>query len=200
MLVIAFSDLSGANDVLHKLRELEKIDHLDIENACVAERSAKGRLQLKQNVGDTTEDTLHPRFWRRLVGHLLRHGEDEMSDEGATPELGFSQKFAKQLSQQLTPGTSALFVLVDQASLEEVVEILQDYTGTILRSSLQPEEREVLSQALGPRSVRVPTADDLRLMANREALARYKRTKGGRTAANSEKEERLRRLRDERLT
>lgn len=45
-------------------------------------------------------------------------------------------KFMKELGETLTPGTSAMFVLVDKATPDEVLEGLKGFKDNVLKTSL----------------------------------------------------------------
>ena len=48
----------------------------------------------------------------------------------------------------LKPGTSALFLIVEQMTTDKAVEGLSQYGGTVLKSSLSKEAEKDLQEAL----------------------------------------------------
>src|SRR5579871_1987552 len=53
LIVLGFDGLHTADDVLNKLRSLQKEYLIDLEDACVVEREADGKVYLKQAVNLT---------------------------------------------------------------------------------------------------------------------------------------------------
>jgi uncharacterized membrane protein len=67
---------------------------------------------------------------------------------GALSDIGISDDFMKQLASGITNNSSVLFVLVRQATPDQVVEEIQQYGGSVLRSSLSHEDEAKLQAAL----------------------------------------------------
>jgi uncharacterized membrane protein len=69
---------------------------------------------------------------------------------GAMTDYGIDDKFIKGLSNQIKPGSSALFLQVERATGDKVVERLSRYQPTLLRTSLSQEAEDKLRAALQP--------------------------------------------------
>jgi uncharacterized membrane protein len=54
----------------------------------------------------------------------------------------------KELGQTLTPSTSALFVLVHDATLDKVMEGLKGFKGKVIQTSLTKDKEEELQKVL----------------------------------------------------
>jgi hypothetical protein len=67
---------------------------------------------------------------------------------GALSDIGINDDFMKKLAAGMTSNTSVLFVLVRKATPDKVVEEIQKYGGTVLRSSLSHEDEAKLQAAL----------------------------------------------------
>jgi uncharacterized membrane protein len=72
-----------------------------------------------------------------LFGHL---GKD-MIDEG----------FQQQVRDYVKPGTSALFMVIEQATPDKAIAALQKYGGTVIRTSLSDADTAKLQEALQPK-------------------------------------------------
>jgi uncharacterized membrane protein len=72
-----------------------------------------------------------------LFGHL---GKD-MIDDG----------FQRQVRDYVQPGTSALFMIIEQATPEKAIAALQQYGGTVIKTSLSDEDTAKLQEALQPK-------------------------------------------------
>jgi uncharacterized membrane protein len=199
LLAVAFNDVGGADDVLHKLRRLRHEDLVEVEDACIAERDRNGELHLKQAIGEQLAAALHPLFWHRLIAHILHHGQEPMPSEGRTPEIGLDYGFVRQAVSRLSPGTSALFLVVRKTSTDALIEALKDHPGEIMRTSLPPGERQALAAALGPQPPRIPSAAELLHLARQEKEEEKDKSVRAREAAEAERKRRLDRLRTEPL-
>ncbi len=58
--------------------------------------------------------------------------------------------FQQQVRDYLKPGTSALFLVIEKATPDKAVAALQQYGGTVIKTSLSEEDTEKLQAALQP--------------------------------------------------
>jgi uncharacterized membrane protein len=63
-------------------------------------------------------------------------------------KIGIETDFQKGIRNLLKPGTSALFMVVDNASPDRALEALRGHGGTVLKSSLVPDAERELQEAL----------------------------------------------------
>ena len=75
LVVLGFDGLHTADEVLNKLRSLQKEYLIDLEDACVVERDASGKVHIKQAVnltalGVASGGTMGA-LWGTLVGLLF---------------------------------------------------------------------------------------------------------------------------------
>ena len=70
---------------------------------------------------------------------------------GASTDLGIQSKFVKQVGEDLTPGTSALFVIVRDANPNAALAALKPYKGNVYHTSLPPEAEKELRRILKKR-------------------------------------------------
>jgi uncharacterized membrane protein len=85
-------------------------------------------------------------FLSPLLGAAVGAGAGAIS--GALSDVGISDDFMKQLAAGMTNNSSVLFVLVRKATPDKVVEEIQKYGGTVLRSSLSHDDEAKLQAAL----------------------------------------------------
>jgi len=65
-------------------------------------------------------------------------------------EKGIDKAFQEQVREYLKPGTSALFMVVEQATPDKAIAALQQYGGTVIKTSLSEEDTKKLQDALQP--------------------------------------------------
>jgi uncharacterized membrane protein len=71
---------------------------------------------------------------------------------GHMSETGIDKAFQQQIREYLQPGTSALFMMIEHASPEKAIAALQQYGGTMIKTSLSEEDTRKLQEALQPPS------------------------------------------------
>jgi uncharacterized membrane protein len=192
VLAVAFDDRNAAADVLHKLRSHGAEHLVELEDACIAQRGADGRLQLSQSIGHRL--SLHGRFWHDLVHHLLHHGR-ERNEDCDTPECRLERSFCRKLVDALRPDTSALFVLVREASTDALIESLERHKGRVLRSTLPEQEEEALEVAIGMRPPKPPPAAELQAMIAQEEQEETEAARHERAATEDRRRREMERLR-----
>ena len=96
-------------------------------------------------------------FWGLLFGLLffvpvagLAFGAGFGALFGHLGEKGIDKEFQRQVRDYVTPGTSALFMVIEQATPDKAVAALQQYGGTVIRTSLSDEDTKRLQDALQP--------------------------------------------------
>ncbi len=67
---------------------------------------------------------------------------------GALTDLGIDDKFMKELAGQMTPGSSALFVLVRKSTPDKVLDEIKGTGGKVLKTSLSHDDEAKLQAAL----------------------------------------------------
>ena len=67
---------------------------------------------------------------------------------GALKEVGFDEKFIKELAAHLKPASSALFILIKKGKLEAIREEVKRFSGKILQASLTHEDINKLQKAI----------------------------------------------------
>ena len=68
---------------------------------------------------------------------------------GKFADYGISDDFIKSVEQQMQPGTSALFLLVRQVTLDKVLDALRPLDPEVLQTSLTAEQEQNLREAFG---------------------------------------------------
>src|SRR5690349_1068864 len=94
-------------------------------------------------------------FWGMLFGLLffipvfgMAVGAGLGALFGKIEKTGIDKQFQQQVRDMLQPGTSALFVVVEKVTPDKAVEGLQEFGGTVIKSSLSNEAQAELQSAL----------------------------------------------------
>ncbi len=155
LVVVGYNDAHKAEEVRLTLRKLQRDYLVELEDAVVAVKDAKGKIKLHQAVNLTAAGAVSGGFWGSLIGLIflnpllgLAVGAAAGAASGALTDLGIDDNFMKELAATITPGSSALFVLVRKATSDKVLAELQGTGGKILKTSLSHEDETKLQAAL----------------------------------------------------
>lgn len=163
LVVLGFDELHTADEVLNKLRSLQKEYLIDLEDACVVEREIGGKVHIKQAVNLAGMGALtggsSGALWGALVGLLFLNplagmalgavaGAGAGALSGTLTDFGIRDDFIKELGQTIPAGSSALFVLFKKVTDDKVLPELEPYKPRILRTSLPNDAEEKLAAAL----------------------------------------------------
>lgn len=163
LIAVVFDDALEADRVLGKLHDLQREYLIDLGDAVVAVREQDGKVRLKQSVNlvgaGAASGGLSGILWGTLVGLLFLNpvagftvggliGAGAGALAGALADYGIDDNFIKSLAQKMSPGSSALFVLVRKVQPEKVMAELGNIRGTVLRTSLSPQQEAKLQEVL----------------------------------------------------
>jgi uncharacterized membrane protein len=163
LVVLGFDGIHTADEVLNRLRSLQKEYLVDLEDACVVEREKGGKVYIKQAVNLTALGAAHGgtsgALWGAIVGLLFLNplagmaigaitGAGVGALSGSLSDYGISDAFIKKLGDTIPEGSSALFVLFKKVTEDKVLPELEPYKPRVLKTSLSNEEEERLTAAL----------------------------------------------------
>jgi uncharacterized membrane protein len=75
---------------------------------------------------------------------------------GHLGENAIDKEFQEQVRDYVQPGTWALFMIIEQVTPDKAIAALQQYGGTVIKTSLSEEDTKKLQEALTPA---VPASD-----------------------------------------
>lgn len=155
LIAVGYDNPFKAEEVRMKLQKMQQAYLIDLEDAVVAVKNAKGKIKLEQPINLTALGAASGGFWGALIGMIflaplfgLAVGAVAGAVSGALRDVGINDQFMKDLASTMKPNTSALFVLVRKATPDRVLEELKGTGGKILQSSLSHEEIDRLQGVL----------------------------------------------------
>ncbi|WP_292531257.1 DUF1269 domain-containing protein [Methylocystis sp.] len=167
LVVFDFDGVHTADEVLNKLRSLQKEYLIDLEDACVVERDSDGKVHIKQAVnltalGAATGGT-RGALLGTLVGFLFLNplagmavgavvGAGSGALAGQLVDYGIKDDFVKKLGETIPAGSSALFILFKSFTEDKVLLEIERYKPRILKTSLSNEQEAKLRAVLGQAS------------------------------------------------
>ena len=163
LVVLGFDGMHTADDVLNKLRSLQREYLIDLEDACVVERDRAGKVYIKQAVNLTAIGAAtggsRGALWGALVGLLFLNplsgmaigaitGAGTGTLAGSLSDYGIPDDFVKKLADTIPSESSALFILFKSVNEDKVLPELEAYKPRILKTSLSNVGEEKLRGAL----------------------------------------------------
>jgi uncharacterized membrane protein len=173
LVVVAYDGEDTADQVLNKLRQLQKEYLVDLEDAVVAVRDKNGKVRIKQAVPLVKLGAASGAAWGGLFGLLvgvvllnpllgwvagLALGAGAGALSGALADYGINDDFIKELGKTLDRGKSAMFMLVRRVNADKALPELAKFGGKIIKTSLTNEQEAQLRKALEDLQQREPVA------------------------------------------
>jgi len=163
LVVFDFDGIHTADEVLNKLRSLQKEYLIDLEDACVVERDKNGKVHIKQAVNLTALGAAAGMSRGALLGALVGliflnplagmalgalGGAGAGALSGSLADYGIRDDFIKKLSQTIPENSSALFVLFRSMTEDKVLPEIEPYKPRVLKTSLSKEAEAKLRTSL----------------------------------------------------
>ncbi|WP_297046997.1 DUF1269 domain-containing protein [uncultured Desulfovibrio sp.] len=155
LIVIVYPDELKAEQVRLDFLKMQKEYLVSLEDAVIAVKKPDGKVKLNQMYNLPLGGAMSGGLWGTLIGLIFLNpllglvvGAGAGAVAGALSDVGINDDFMKKLAATITPGSSALFVLVDSAITDKVRAELQGTGGKILQTSLSTPDEEKLQKAL----------------------------------------------------
>jgi uncharacterized membrane protein len=153
--VFKFPSTDGAQEMLNKIYALQNQELITVVDAAtVTWPEDKKSPKTKQAVNLTGAGALDGAFWGMLFGFLffvpffgLAVGAAMGALGGHYADYGIDDDFIKRVREEVTPGTSALFLMTTNAVVDRVVEEFKGSNFELISSNLSKEQEEQLRTA-----------------------------------------------------
>jgi uncharacterized membrane protein len=154
LIVVAFDHLDDARAAMKRLRDLEAEDRIRFEDTAIVERDPDGTAHVRNELSGATETGAvlgaviggFVSFLFPIAGIAI--GAALGAAVGAAFDTGVSGDFVDEVKKTLTPGKSALFLVVKQAEADPVTAALREFRGQVIQTTLDSEAEAALRQAL----------------------------------------------------
>ncbi|MGW8225606.1 MAG: DUF1269 domain-containing protein [Anaerolineales bacterium] len=153
--VLKFHTPGGAEQGLDMVKSLQKQQLITLQDAAIVTwpEGAK-KPKTKQLINMAGMGALNGAFWGMLFGMLffvpllgLAVGAAFGAMGGSMTDVGIDDEFIKKTKEKVTEGTSALFLLTSDATMDKVVEQMKQLDFEIISTSLSQEEEDKLKAA-----------------------------------------------------
>src|SRR4051794_11722207 len=147
-----FDTAEGANEAEASLEILAKQELIKVHDAATVSWPAnKKKPKTRQLASLTGAGALGGAFWGLLFGLLffvplfgMAIGAAAGALGGAMSDVGIDDNFIDAVRREVTPGTSALFLLTSDAVTDKVGETFKGTHGHLIQSNLSAEQEEKL--------------------------------------------------------
>jgi uncharacterized membrane protein len=159
LVAIAYPDQGTAERARGTVEELESELVIQADQVASISRDVSGKYHVHTSHGGASAGggAAWGGFWGLLFGLLffipfagLALGAGMGALMGHLGKKGIDQAFQQQVRDSLKPGTSALFMVIEQATPDKAVAALRQYGGTVIKTSLSEEDTARLQEALQP--------------------------------------------------
>ena len=153
LMVVAFPTEEKAEEIRKKLLDMQQEYLIELGDAVIAVKQPNGHVKLNQLFHPTASGAAYGALWGTLIGMIFLMplagaalGAAGGALGGALTDVGINDQFMKDLGGTLTPGSSALFVLVRKSTPDKVLEALKPFAGKgrVLQTSLTKDKEEEL--------------------------------------------------------
>lgn len=155
LVAIGYPDETTATAASLEAQRLSKDLIIQPDAIAAIIRDREGKFHVTTTHHPVGGGTTWGMFWGLLFGMIffvpflgMAVGAGLGALMGKMTKGAIDKEFQSQVRDMLQPGTSALFLVVEQVTPDKAVEALSKYGGTVLKSSLPKETEEKLQEAL----------------------------------------------------
>jgi uncharacterized membrane protein len=161
LVAIGYPDQGTAEQARGTVQQLEADLVIQADQVASISRDLEGKYHVHTTHGGASSGggAVWGGFWGMLFGLLffvpiagLAIGAGMGALMGHFGEKGIDKAFQQQVRDYLKPGTSALFMVIEQVTPDKAIGALQQYGGTVIRTSLSEEDTKKLQDALAPQT------------------------------------------------
>jgi uncharacterized membrane protein len=149
-----FSDVNGADQAIERLKGLQSQQLINIQDAAVVSWPPdKKKPKTRQLSNLAGAGALGGAFWGMLFGLIFfvpllgaAVGAAMGALAGSMTDVGIDDNFINGVKQNVTPGTSALFLLSSDAVVDRVKEAFAGAHANLVASNLSAEQEAKLRE------------------------------------------------------
>src|SRR3954462_11676657 len=155
LIAIGYPDETTAAAAAEEGKQLTRDLIIEPDAVAVIVRGQDGKYKVTTSHHPVGAGTSWGMFWGLLFGVLffvpvfgMAVGAGLGALMGKVEKTGIDKQFQEQVRDMVTPGTSALFLVVEKVTPDKAVEGLSRFGGTVLKSSLSKDAEHELQDAL----------------------------------------------------
>jgi uncharacterized membrane protein len=153
--VLKFTSPEGAGGALTTLGDLAKQQLISIHDAAIVTWPENKKKPRTEQINDLRgAGAVSGAFWGMLFGLLffvpflgMAIGAAAGALGGGLADVGINDKFIDDVKKNVTPGTSALFLLTSDAVVDRVIAEMKAHDPELISTNLSAEDEEKLRHA-----------------------------------------------------
>jgi uncharacterized membrane protein len=153
--VLKFPTAEGARQVLNAVEQMQSQALIKVHDAAMVNWPADKKTPKTEQLHNLTgAGAWSGAFWGMLFGILFfvpllgaAVGAAMGALAGSLADVGIDDSFINEIRDQVTPGTSALFLLTSDAVVDKVRDGLQQFDFELLTTNLSDEDEQKLRAA-----------------------------------------------------
>jgi uncharacterized membrane protein len=150
-----FDSAGGAENALALLRRMQKEEVIQVNDAAYVYWPEGNKKPKTKQANDLTgAGALGGSFWGLLFGLIffvpllgMAVGAAMGALAGSMSDVGIDDQFIRDVRQQVTPGTSALFVMTSHVVHDKVIDEFKGSGATLVSTNLSNEQEAQLREA-----------------------------------------------------
>ncbi len=159
LVAIGYPDQGTAEEARRTVQQLESELIIQADQVAAISRDTDGKYHVHTTHGGASAagGAVWGGFWGLLFGLLFfipfagwALGAGMGALFGHFGEKTIDKAFQEQVREYLQPGTSALFMVIEKATPDKAIAALDQYGGTVIKTSLSDEDTRKLQEALQP--------------------------------------------------
>jgi uncharacterized membrane protein len=159
LIAIGYPDQATAEQARATVQQLEADLIIQADQVAAISRDPEGKYHVHTSHGGiaTASGAVWGGFWGLLFGLLFfipfagwAMGAGLGALFGHLGEKGIDKAFQQQVRDYLKPSTSALFMVIEHATPDKALAALEQYGGTVIKTSLSDEDTKRIQEALQP--------------------------------------------------
>jgi uncharacterized membrane protein len=147
----------GAEQAEQTLEQLQKQELIKIHDAAIVSYPAGAKKPKTRQVNNLTgAGALGGSFWGLLFGLIffvpllgMAIGAGMGALAGSMSDVGIDDDFIKAMRDEITPGTSALFVMTSDAVLDKVHQAFAGQPMQLVQTNLSADQESKLREVFG---------------------------------------------------
>ena len=157
LVAIGYPDQTTAEEARQTVQSLEADLIIQADQVAAISGDEEGKYHITTTHGATSGSSgaVWGGFWGLLFGLLffipfagLAIGAGFGALFGHLGKNMIDKEFQDQVRDYVQPGTSALFMIIEQATPDKAIAALNKYGGTVIKTSLSEEDTAKLQEAL----------------------------------------------------
>jgi uncharacterized membrane protein len=157
LVAIGYPDEKTAETAKGTVESLESDLVIQSDQVAAISRDAQGKYHVTTTHGTSSAagGAVWGGFWGLLFGLLFfipfagwAIGAGFGALFGHLGKNAIDKEFQQQVRDYVQPGTSALFMIIEKATPDKAIAALEQYGGTVIRTSLSDEDTAKLQEAL----------------------------------------------------